>query len=384
MKYCPDIWKSLYLEKKSDKTIGIAFCCQNSTTEINADDLAEFALTRRKKQIDFQSTLESSQCANCWNTEKYGQPSRRHATIEWFNNNHPTTDMTEELISLDWNSENVCNLSCISCGPKFSSRWRQEITKYKFNNETSANYISNLQDNKFWKSLDLRQLKRLYFNGGEPLLAQDHIEILAHLECLDRLSDLELSYNTNGTIIPGPEVVELWSKVRLLRISLSLDAVGPAFEYIRWPAKWAQILSFIEFINQQTFNTIINITCTIGIHNILEVDQLIKWQQENFLTNNQRDPVEINFQLVGHFSHGGDVLQLPKVSKQLATAILPQLVEIKNYNIWISIEKILLTADGDNPWISYLDELSKNRNIEWHDYLPALSKLSSTCQISGK
>jgi sulfatase maturation enzyme AslB (radical SAM superfamily) len=324
------------------------------------------------------------QCSSCWKLEETGSTSRRHASINWFDNNHLTSDTTNELVSLDWNSENVCNLACISCGPKFSSRWRQEILNYSFNDLSSENYINNLKDNKFWKLLDLHNLKRLYFNGGEPLLSLDHKEILAYLKEIGQLSEIELAYNTNGTIIPDNEVLDYWKNVKLLRISISIDAIDQAFDFIRWPAKWEQISTFINFINQQSFNTIIDITCTVGVHNILEVDKLIAWQKTNLLTNMQGDPVTLNFQMVGELSYGGTVLKLDSASRGLASYILPHLIEIKNYSIWSTIEHSLSNANGNDPWVDYLDELSICRNVNWKDYLPALAESLKISQISGK
>lgn len=383
MKYCPDVWKSLYIQKKSNETVDVGFCCQNCTDEI-PNHIEALRSIIEKKQHDFKNNPNSSQCDNCWKNEETGSPSRRHASINWFDNNHITSDTTNKLISLDWNSENICNLACISCGPKFSSRWRQEILNYSFNDSSDDKYINNLKDNKFWKLLDLSNLKRLYFNGGEPLLSLDHKEILAYLKEIQQLSEIELSYNTNGTIVPDNEVLDYWKNVKLLRISISIDAIDQAFDFIRWPAKWEQILTFINFINQQSFNTIIDITCTIGIHNILEVDKLIAWQKTNLLTNMQGDPVTLNFQMVGKFSHGGTVLSLDNISRDLAGYILPQLVEIKNYSVWPTIEQILLNANSNNPGVDYLDELSTRRNVNWKDHLPTLAESLRISQISGK
>jgi hypothetical protein len=383
MKYCPDVWKSLYIRKKSNEIIDVGFCCQNRTDEI-PNNIEALRSTIEKKQHDFKNNPKSLQCSSCWSLEETGSTSRRHASINWFDNNQLTSDTTNKLISLDWNSENVCNLACISCGPEFSSRWRQEILNYSFNDLSSEKYINNLKDNKFWKLLDLQNLKKLYFNGGEPLLNLDHKEILAHLKEIGQLSEIELSYNTNGTIIPDNEVLDYWKNVKLLRISISIDAIDRAFDFIRWPAKWEQILAFIDFINQQSFNTIIDITCTVGVHNVLEVDKLIAWQKANLLTNIQGDPVTLNFQMVGGFSYGGTVLKLDSVSRDLASYILPQLTEIKNYSIWSTIEHSLSNANGNNPWVDYLDELSTRRNVNWKDYLPVLAESLRISQISGK
>jgi hypothetical protein len=383
MKYCPDVWKSLYVEKNSIDTVGIGFCCQNEITKISAN-LSEFLLAREKKQIDFQTNVDANQCNNCWNIERVGSVSRRQATINWFENNYSTSDTQNELISLDWNSDNVCNLSCISCGPKFSSRWRQEILNYSFKSSSDKKYIHNLRDNKFWKLLDFSKLKRLYFNGGKPLLGQDHMEILSHLNDINQLCEIELSYNTNGTVIPDDKIIDHWKKVKLLRICISIDAIDRSFEYVRWPARWQQILTFINFLQQQSFNTIIDITCTIGIHNILEVDRLIKWQHNNLATNAQGDPVNINFQMIGGFSYGGSMLDLTNTSQTLAKIILPQLTKIKNYSIWPAIEHSLLTTVGNNQWIAYLDELDSHRKIKWQDHLAQLAESLRISHISGR
>jgi organic radical activating enzyme len=383
MKYCPDVWKSLYVRKKSNEIIDVGFCCQNRTDEI-PNNIEALRSIIEKKQHDFNNNSKSLQCSSCWRLEETGSTSRRHASINWFDNNHLTSDTTNKLISLDWNSENVCNLACISCGPEFSSRWRQEILNYSFNDLSSEKSINNLKDNKFWKLLDLHNLKRLYFNGGEPLLSLDHKEILAYLKEIGQLSEIELSYNTNGTIIPDSEVLDYWKNVRLLRISISIDAIDQAFDFIRWPGKWEQILTFINFINQQSFNTIIDITCTVGVHNILEVDKLIAWQKLNLSTNMQGDPVTLNFQMIGGFSHGGTVLKLDSVSRGLASYILPQLIEIKNYSIWSTIEHSLSNANGNDSWVNYLDELATRRNVNWKDYLPTLAESLRISQISGK
>lgn len=383
MKYCPDVWKSLYVEKKSIDTVGIGFCCQNNTIDISAN-LSEFTLAKEKKQIDFQTEIDAKQCNNCWNTEKIGSGSRRLATINWFDNNYPTSNTQNELISLDWNSDNICNLSCISCGPKYSSRWRQEILNYSFSDPSDTKYINNLHSNKFWKLLDLTKLKRLYFNGGEPFLGQDHVEILSHLAEINQLSEIELSYNTNGTVLLDGKIIDYWKKVKLLRICISIDAVNLSFEYIRWPARWQQILTFINFLNQQSFNIIIDITCTVGIHNILEVDRLIEWQQNNLTTNAQGDPININFKMIGGFSHGGNMLKLNNVSQALAQVILPQLIKIKNYSIWPNIQHSLLTAAGNDQWVDYLDELDRYRKIKWQYCLAHLAESLRTSQISGR
>jgi hypothetical protein len=78
--------------------------------------------------------------------------------------------------------------------------------------------------------------------------------------------------------------------------------------------------------------------------------------------------------MAGPISHGGTVLKLNTISKDLATCILPQLIEIKKYSIWSAIENSLLNANGNDLWVEYLDELSARRHINWKDQLPTLAE----------
>jgi uncharacterized Fe-S cluster-containing radical SAM superfamily protein len=372
-KYCPDVWKSLYVEKTSSTEVNIGFCCQSKTMPLtNYKDL-------NKLQNHSRATFEQH-CDNCWKIEDVGGTSRRHSAIQWFSNNNLPQDQVPELRSLDWNSENICNLACITCGPKFSSRWSHEINHYEF--VDSARHV-NCQDNNFWQTLDFKNINKIYFNGGEPLLVNDHYEILTNLDKIKRLSEVEIAYNTNGTVLPNVEILDLWAKARLVRISISIDATELAFEFIRWPAKWQQILEFIDFLKSQTFNIIIDITCTVGIHNILELDSLLTWQTKNLPTNHQGDPVTFCVQPVGGFSTGGQLLSLTNAGPELSQRIVEQVSVIRDHPAWTWIDQQLQNNTTDPQWIEYLDQLSKRRQLDWTTSLPKLAYLVNRSTNSG-
>ena len=121
----------------------------------------------------------------------------------------------------------------------------------------------------------------------------------------------------------------------------------------------------------------------MGIHNILELDNLIEWQQKYLPTNSQGDVTSINFQLVGPISHGGALLDLAGLSSELATNIYDQLTHIKTQSFWPVIKDKLAVAHGKNNWKLYLDELSIRRNLNWQLRLPKLFHSLSNCQNSG-
>lgn len=121
----------------------------------------------------------------------------------------------------------------------------------------------------------------------------------------------------------------------------------------------------------------------MGIHNILELDNLIEWQQKYLPTNNQGDVTSINFQLVGPISHGGALLDLAGLSSELATNIYDQLTHIKTQSFWPVIKDKLDVAHGKNNWKLYLDEYCIRRNLNWQLRLPKLFHSLSNCQNSG-
>jgi hypothetical protein len=367
MKHCPDVWKSLYVEKKSVDSVSVGFCCQSTTTTVN--NYADLDQVQHLRRQNFEKY-----CNSCWKIENIGGQSRRHATINWFTNNQLNQDQTPSLVTLDWNSENICNLACITCGPKFSSRWAQELTHYKF--KDTGRY-ANCQQNNFWQMLNFEHLQRIYFNGGEPLLAKDHVQILTHLNDTNQLPQVEVAYNTNCTIIPDQQVLDLWQKARLVRLCLSIDAAYSAFEFIRWPAKWQQILELVDFIRLQPFNIIIDITCTLGIHNILELDELLTWHKQYLPVNNQGDPVSFNIQPVGSISTGGNLLQLKNAGPELTNLILPQLTVVREHSAWKWISQQLLSSHTNTEWINYLGQISEKRGCDWATALPKLSNLVS-------
>lgn len=363
MTYCPDIWKGLYVRKTSSQSVELGFCCQSGTAKL------EPGTSFKQARAQIQQSQETF-CSSCRSAESQGFRSRREAIIDWYSGAEVKQDHNDDLICLDWNTENICNLACISCGPVFSSRWSQEIKNYSFF-KSETNSYSNNRENKFYEQLDLSRLKKVYFNGGEPLLNRDHIEILKRVN----LADCEVSYNTNCTVIPSAEVLELWSQARLLRLYLSIDATESAFEFIRWPAQWNQVLELVDFLKSLPFNVIIDITYTVGIHNILELDATLEWQKKYLATNSQGDPVSFNIQSISPFSHGGRVLNLKNLDPKLSQEIIKRIDTAKTHYQWPALLQTLEKSQNSTLWINYLREVSQIRGLDWEKSLFRLSSL---------
>jgi hypothetical protein len=69
-----------------------------------------------------------------------------------------------------------------------------------------------------------------------------------------------------------------------LNICVSIDGVGPVFEYLRWPAKWDILTENIAKFKQITKN--INISYTISSINALYYNETVEWFTNNNLRYN--------------------------------------------------------------------------------------------------
>jgi molybdenum cofactor biosynthesis enzyme MoaA len=222
-----------------------------------------------------------------------------------------------------------------------------------------------------WKDLDLTQLRRLHFTGGEPLLNKDNKKILQHLDKLGVLSNVVLSYNTNGTVLPDTEVLELWQRCRFVRLFFSLDGVGSTFEYTRFPAKWSDVEQNIQYFRSlNRICILIEVNPVIGVHNIFNLPEIFQWWEEHCQTGSQGDPSQIILRYIEPSSFGGQVLSLKHLTNFQANAALDMLQLLTRYTgVQDLINYIKQNRSPDNCWMDYLNKLDSIRNTDWHTAL---------------
>jgi sulfatase maturation enzyme AslB (radical SAM superfamily) len=95
-----------------------------------------------------------------------------------------------------------------------------------------------------WEQLEphLDYVEQIYFAGGEPLLMEEHYNILDELIKRGR-TDVRLIYNTNftHTDLKGRSVFEYWKQFKSIAVGASIDASGARGEYIRKGTNWAVV-----------------------------------------------------------------------------------------------------------------------------------------------
>ncbi len=351
--YCPLIFHGIYVERAGNGAYQIAPCCISKKSQVLTQTI-DFVNNRYLNVIRTaaNNNVRAPQCQSCWVVEDNGGESRRQVYMDRFKENQATTP---ELISLDYNTLPICNAKCIICGPYFSSAWIQDAQLLKLGSRGAITIIDKEQNQL--DGLDLTQLKSVYFNGGEPLLTNDHVTILTQLQ---NINEVAVSYNINGSCYPTEDVLQLWSKAKEVTLSLSIDGINEQFEYIRNPLIWKQVSDNIAKLNNCLPNLKINIAYTVGLHNVFGLRECINWCNTNI------DKFDVATQFHVHTANGK--LDIKFAGRELRKSFLNELSLIDNNKFYwgTSLKNyVRSTVDPSNNWMDYLYSLDKIRNTNW-------------------
>ena len=283
--------------------IGTARPCCLAKDEITKPDGSKYSLRETSLEEIYHSTYmqnlrqdflagnKPATCNRCWDEEAAGRTSKRinsrirlkeYYNLVDFQNINP-----DQLWFIDLKLGNICNLKCRICGSWSSSKWAKEEIDYipeLLDRKTHLAY-TYLKDGAwpretevFWDNLKtlLPNIKYFEFTGGEPFLIEQHFELLRYAVEQDYSKNIEIHYNTNGTVFP--EQAELWSNFKHVEIALSIDNVGARFEYERYGADWNEVQENISKFTAMRSNKISTQLCTtMNIQNVYYLPELCDW-----------------------------------------------------------------------------------------------------------
>ena len=239
---------------------------------------------------DFLAGAKPATCQRCWDEEAAGRTSKRinsrvrlkeyYDSVDW------TNTTPNQLWFIDLKLGNICNLKCRICGSWSSSKWAKEEIDYipGIDRKTHLAY-KFLQDGAwpresevFWDNLKqlLPNIKYLEFTGGEPFLIEQHFDLLRYAVEQGYAPNIEIHYNTNGTVFP--ESHTLWSHFKHVEVAFSIDNTGERFEYERYGAKWADVQTNIDRFNKLRNPKLSTQIClTVNIQNVYYLPELCDW-----------------------------------------------------------------------------------------------------------
>ena len=243
-------------------------CRENSLEEIYHSE------SMNQLRDNMLNEVKSPACQRCYEQEESGFFSGRRSANK--HHGHHIDRLAENDFKMtywDIRFSNLCNLSCRSCGHIFSSSWYADQAKLAGPNwaaNNSALNIAGKNKNDMWAQLlpHLDYVEQIYFAGGEPLMMEEHYNILDELERRGRF-DVRLIYNTNftQTKLKDREVFDYWRKFKSVAVGASLDAMGPRAEYIRKGTDWDRVRANRDLMLEMCPNVDFYISPTLSILN---------------------------------------------------------------------------------------------------------------------
>jgi organic radical activating enzyme len=356
--YCPDLYQNLFVQKVNENQVQLGHCCVSKLSKPTdqIDFNHEFLKQNREHYLQTQELPLA--CEHCQRAESIGLTSRRtnHLKADW----HP---VEFKMRNLDYNCDNICNLKCIMCSSYYSSAWiEDEILLGK----TVELRVKPTKHNNLLYQLDATSIHNLYFNGGEPLMTRDHINVLNHIIKNGAASQVAVNYSSNGTFGMTQELWDIWSQFRKVNLGFSIDAAYDVYEYVRYPANWESVSkNLIEYRSRASDTFTQSIQVTIGLHNVLYFDQLYDWaQQHGYRVVLQGDTLGTN-QL--------SLLNFPVEHKSLLLDYLHNLPDSEAKDTLIKMSQHIV--GGNSRWISWLDQLDAIRGTNWRTTLSRVANL---------
>lgn len=197
---------------------------------------------------------------------------------------------TFDLHTVDVRWSNLCNFSCVYCGPQFSSQWVNEL----------AIKVETPDDVKRRQFKDYifdhaAQLKHVYMAGGEPLLMKENLEFLELLK--EKNPEVNLRINTNLSKV-NAHTFDLLCTFKNVHWVISVETMEQEYEYIRHGGKWADFLDNLNVVrnlnHKVSFNMLHFLLNYQSIFNCVDFLRGLKFHNNSFIIGALTGPDHLN------------------------------------------------------------------------------------------
>jgi MoaA/NifB/PqqE/SkfB family radical SAM enzyme len=355
-----------------------------------------------KMRLDMLNGKKPNACNTCYHQEQ-SMESFRKTTLREYGHFLPDAfeDTNEDgtlndfkMRYLDIRFSNLCNMKCRTCGSGYSSQWEIEDAKegFKFNDPKNEVDVSRIQQDLYDQ---IPNLQRAYFAGGEPLITEDHYELLEEMIRVGR-TDILLSYNTNLSKLKfkDKDLMDLWGRFKnRVQVYGSLDHFGDKAEYIRTGTKWEEVMKNYRTLLESDV-TQLSITTSVSIFNYGSltsffdylIDQgIAPWNEPNrgaWQINPIYGPEELSFQAMPlqmkekiaeqHLEYFTTLKKLRKNPNKIMFAQVEQLMR--------SVESLHVLAKSTDKWDQiqdrFINEVKKIDNRRGEDFKKVFPELA--------
>jgi hypothetical protein len=359
-------------------------CTQSKTPVTKKDEMKSWKHDKnfvdiRKKML--AGELVTPNCNSCYRQEKLGKniSIRMHETLEWAaicNLKHINDlEKIESASYYEIRYSNKCNIKCRTCNGHFShliDKESKNIMDPKFQSLVDPMRFDSMGGGEI---IDYKNLKRIYFGGGEPTIMPQFYNFLQ--TCIkNNNTNFEIRVGTNAVKI-SDKLFDIFKNFSNLTCSVSTDGTPKIDEYIRWGTNSAQKLKNIKKLKAQGNAIAINFVCSI--YNVFALGEILQYFESEF----PYAPVHFNTggykgDIISPFIFPNHNLVLESVKKakntkiyydneQRTKAVIDSLEKHYSTKTQIEYEKL-------SNFFYYNDNLDKARGSKLVDYIPELEE----------
>jgi len=265
---------------------------QNSLKEIwNSEASKDLRLKMLNNQID-------SGCKFCDHQSNLRPSFNR----KFFKRNKEIVESTladgtvpnHKILFTDVRFNNLCNLSCRTCSPHFSTSWVQDYKKLHnittgIGDSVGFQFAGNTEEHALEEILPhVSYLQEIGFAGGEPMMQKEHYILLQKLIDTGNL-DCDIQYTTNLTrlTLGQHDVVEYWKKLKNVQVNASLDGSHDKAKYWRHGTDWNDVVNNRIRLLQELPDLYFRVGYTlswVNAHNLVEFHK--EWIELGYMEPN--------------------------------------------------------------------------------------------------
>jgi len=236
---------------------------------------------------DMINGIEPKICSKCFESERSGGGSTRLNHNKYFNKKladipiitAPDGHVDQvDLKYWDFRFSNLCNYKCRTCGPEFSSSWLPDAERLGWiTNDRKVIEIENVGEatNVDFLKKYIDTVEKIYFAGGEPLLMDEHWQILEMLDQAQRYNVI-LTYNSNLSKLTYKDknVLDYWRKWgQRIWLWPSIDEIDERAELIRSGTNWANVEANLRAVNELKIH--IRPSITVSAMNVFRIPEIL-------------------------------------------------------------------------------------------------------------
>jgi sulfatase maturation enzyme AslB (radical SAM superfamily) len=245
--FCPYLFLHYHLD--TDKATKL--CC-HATDSINGKHVEFNDQEYKSLRTKTLNGERLDSCSRCYEAEDSGFTSLRQRCIDDIKSLRKTDFLMEQVQTFqddnniqpawyDLRLSNNCNLTCIMCGPMYSSTWAKEA------GEENAHLLYEpdveISPNTY----------KIQLAGGEPFMIKKFSHMLSNIDNLD----CEIVVNTNATIVTKPLLDQL-KRFKNVWIVVSIDGYDEINTHIRRGSNWNTIVGNIKMFQECGFTVLVN------------------------------------------------------------------------------------------------------------------------------